>query len=695
VRLSELIAGLEREQVQDLALRVIPGAHELDPNLRAFNLETVLAQTGHVEQTLLGRRPPVASLLLRLLEAKGNIVTLEDVRGEVAAQTERWCRQVTAGELANRIPDRSLIYRRMLEAAWHNDHVLDDSEVRMLRLLREELGLLRIEHYLLAHHASIQPYWKTGDPLDVVVEALATHGVIFRVGSGAVALPDELVPHVRRSLGVSMSRDAARRLLHRLDSGTHLRSALADHELATSGSKPDRVERIVEHFVPMPRVVDTLHIVDARELARSLGLAVSGSKEDLVQRIVGCFACDGDLAAEAVEEEPEQVQEERVLSRSAFAALFGGFKGHQLQQLLMALDLRHSGSKEVRIATLWESPFSEHTALAKLKSPDLDRLLLDQGLSARGSKADKIARLVDAFRETTQEETPASTDVDSTRGSSGRPPRSAIDELAAILAGIELSSKSPTRFDPVREYVMERLRVVEDEVGIKYLGDPKNHRNRIGEALRGRPELLLLLAPMEECEAVIEAARSRLGLSRETHFMTLLVQESEPTWSVGSILSTGETQLLGELIDLFPSAAVDIVELPAEAEHEPTHELVTRVEHELADEWPKIDAAPEERVTRALLRALQRPDAIIRTKHISDSRNVGNRISEAIGAGCGALVLVVAAELADVARAEASRQLTGSHEPAIAVVIAETNEGGYAPPAIVTGDGAAVPEAIS
>lgn len=693
MRLSELIAGLERNELDELALRIVPGAQELDRNLWPHNLELVLTQTGHVEQTILGRRPPVASLLLRLVDAKDHVIALRELRDEVAAEGARWCRQVTAGELANRIPERALIYRRMLEAAWRNDLALDASEVRLLRLLREELGLLRIEHFLLAYHETIQPYWRRAESQEVVINALREHGIVFVLDSSKLALPNELVSHIRNVLGVSMSRDSARRLLQSLDSGSHLKSALADHDLPTSGSKQERIERLVEHFVPMPRVIDTMHIADARELARTLGLQVSGAKEEVVLRIVECFASGGDLTAAEEHEEVEEIEEDKVLSRGAFAALFGELKGHELQRLLMAFDLRHSGTKEIRIASLWESPFSEQTLLGKMTNSDLEELLWKSDLGSRGAKAEKISRLVEAFRVAARvrdEQRPRGAENDAEPDTSGdadgRP--EVVIRIAELLRSIELSSTSPNRFDPLRTELADCLDLEPKEVGVKYLGDAKNHRNRIGEALRGVPRLLVLLTAREEGDAVLEAARSRLAVSADTHFLTLLEFGTLSDWICGAIMAAVETPLLERLARVFPDAESHVVGFPSSVEHEHVRELVAGVERELITEWARSDAPPETRIRRALVRAFERPDTVVRTKHISDARNVGNRISEAVGAGCGALVLVVAHGLAEIAQAEAARQLRGVREPVMAIVVAEADDGGYSEPAIVIGSSA-------
>ncbi len=569
MRLSDLLTGLDRDKLHELALRVVPGAQDLEPSSWAYNLEFVLGQYGWVEQAILTRRPPVASLLLRLVDAENHVLEVDGARAEIADEVETWCQQVTSGDLANRIPDRSRIYRRMLDSAWRNDSVLDSSEIRLLRLLREELGLLRIEHFLLAHHASIQPCWRTKTSLDEVIQALVDQGIVYLAEPGRLALPDELVHHVRRALGVSLSNGAAQRLLQRLDSGSHLKPALDDHELPTSGSKQDRIDRLIQHFVPMTRVVDTMHIHDARELARSLGLPIKGAKEELVNRIVEHFAVCGDLAIE--QDEEATAPEAKSLSEAGFAQMFDSLKGHQLQQLLLAFQLRHSGSKQARISTLWDSPYSESTLLSKLKNPDLDDLLTKLDLVCRGSKADKIDTLLGAFRSTDEAavcESPASE-----RGEGGASRvegqgQGVAAELGELLLGVELSSTSPTRFDKVRKNLADRLGIDPSVVAVKWLGDPKNHRNRIGEALRSTPAVLLLLAPREEGDEVLAAARSRMAVSANTHFVTLLNSDDPPIWTCGGIMSAVETALVEELGRALPEAEIELVGFPREVEQE-------------------------------------------------------------------------------------------------------------------------------
>lgn len=683
MRLRDLIVALDEDSLCDLAQRVIPGAGEQRPELWPHVLETFLQSTGHVEQLIFARRPPVAAILLSLLEAKTYWLSAEQLRELAEAQTGRWCAAVSAGELANRMPEHSRIYRRMLAAAWGNDLALDASEARMLSLLRDELGLLRMDHFLMAHHPVIQVYWKESDYFDIVVEALVRNAVLFEHDGGLV-IPHELVEHVRRATGFELSRAAANRLFSKLDSGAHLKSALADFDLATSGSKQDRIGRLIDHFIPPHAVVDAMHISQVRELAKNSGVMSSGPKQEVVARIIAQFAAGLDLVAAADPAVVEPEKEERALTDAQFQRLFTTLKGHELQQLLLGLGLRHSGSKEARVETLWDCHLSESSILSKLKAAELSDLLSRSGINARGNKQDKIDALLEHYR------VPVDTAVDSEPMAPNVPPQvpSLVDEVSIALQGVELSSTASNRFDGVKRLVAERLGLASESVGVKYLADPKNYRNRVGEALRSAPGVLLLLTRSGEGEAVLDAAGDRLAASASTHFIALSSPlDSEivgGVWCCEGMLCAEETPQLATLRELLPNVDVHVAGVPESVLAEAIAEQVHSLEAELSDSWDEADVEAESRVRRILETRFAEAGAAVRTKHVSDKKNLGNRISEGMGAGCSALLLTVPEELVESARLELERQLAMSQRPALAVVLAESEAGGYARPIVAT-----------
>ena len=367
MRLSELLAALDPERLGKMAQRIVPGANQVSPPLLAHSVEEVLKSSGHVEHSIVARRPPVFALLRTLIETDGHQAVGQDLRGPVMAYTENVCRRIVSGELLDR-DNQCKLYRRLLVAAWSHELRLDPSETALLGLLRREVGMTQAEHFLITHHPDVQPFWRSDDAFDLVVHALEDDGVVYRRGESLV-LPDELVGHAKRALGLFLSDVRARRLYGHL-SNADLRNALDKLGLRIAGSKPERIERLLASVAPTPTVLDAVHILDLRELARKTGCQISGSKEELMARLIDHFDADLDLASEA-EEEPVQ-SEPRRLERDAFDALFAGLTLHQLTTLLKRFELKHSGTKERKLNNLWESPLSEQTLLRGLKLSDYE-----------------------------------------------------------------------------------------------------------------------------------------------------------------------------------------------------------------------------------------------------------------------------------------------------------------------------------
>jgi hypothetical protein len=270
---------------------------------------------------------------------------------------------------------------------------IDLSESAILGVLRQELDIAHVEHCLIEHHADLREFWRQEGALDREVQALRSAGLIFEK-DGQIFLPEDIAPAVRQVFGIDMPRGAARRLLEHL-SARDLHAALQAIGAASSGSKEERIDRLVVHMA-QPRVIlrgvalDTL-----RAICRDTGAAVSGAKDDLVNRIVGHFAAGRDLLGEP--EPPPPPIESRRLSEAQFSALFGCLRGHELSGILGQFDLRRFGTKDLQVRTLWEAQRSETTILSCFSNPELDAILRRVELKAGGSKADRIERLLEHF----------------------------------------------------------------------------------------------------------------------------------------------------------------------------------------------------------------------------------------------------------------------------------------------------------
>ncbi len=209
-------------------------------------------------------------------------------------------------------------------------------------------------------------------------------------------LPEDLALLVGQALGVEMVPACAARLYSHL-SNSELAEALAVVDARASGTKEERIDRLVAHKVQPRAVLRQVSLETLRTICRNVNAAVSGSKEELVERIVAQFAARLDLP---VPEAPPRapVCEVRALEEQRFRALFYALRGSELSEILTAFpELRQSGSKELRAATLWASHRSEATLLLELSNRKLEDILIRLELKIAGSKRERVDRLIHHF----------------------------------------------------------------------------------------------------------------------------------------------------------------------------------------------------------------------------------------------------------------------------------------------------------
>jgi len=410
MKLSDLLADLGHEELERLVHEHARAEEQMSRSQQLETIAGVLRSYRFMQEFLLNRQPPTFAILTLLLDERDHALPSDTFRSLVLAETERLCRAIDAREILKR-EDQLRVYRRVLYQARSNDELIDSSESELLAVLRQELGLTQTEHFLLEHHADLREFWQVEGAFARELHALRSAGLVY-ARDGRTLIPDDLVPIVRQVFGIAMARSSARRLFDLL-SNNELHEGLALIEAPTSGSKSERIERLIAHMA-QPRTILQSRIVSLerlRDTCRQIGTNVTGSKEELADRIVHHMAHDRDLLGEP--EPPPIVQEPRGLEEPAFRALFGFFKGYQLGAMLAEFELRRWGTKQAQVQALWDAHRAAHTLLSSLNSPDLELALKRLGLRTPGSKTDRIQRLVEHFAAATPEDLEA---VQSTRG---------------------------------------------------------------------------------------------------------------------------------------------------------------------------------------------------------------------------------------------------------------------------------------
>jgi hypothetical protein len=551
MKLAPLLATLSDEDLDRLALEHVRTDKKL-PRLQLCDfLEGALRSYRFVHDFIVNRQPPTFAMLTLLLDA-GNELPLDGFRERVMAETLRLATLIDSGDVLAR--DNQLhLYRRALYEARRNDFDLNASEAALLAVLRRESGIAQVEHFLIEHHADLREFWNKDDSFDHEQTALLSAGIVF-IREGKVLIPEEIAPAVWQTLGIDMPTESARRLFGYLSSG-ELATALEAAGSRISGTKESRLERMLTERIQPRTVLSSVALSTLKEICRETDASVSGNKDDLVDRIIGHFAQGKDQRVEEPVEPPRK--EPRQLKQHEFETLFSALLHQELTDILRRFpELRQTGTKEVRIRTLWDAHLSEHTLLAELMNRDLESVLHRLGLRLSGSKGDRIDRIIVHFG--------GSIRIDSdprdpeTAGAIHAPSSEASPQVLANQALFAQKASNPqASLQPWLEELLEapgliRCYATEDENPTKQL------KNKLSQAAAARDGVLVLtLSDKSSFEKAREALVERWMTNAEWPKSVACVALAYPLAApvIGAIVEHGGTDWTSRLRgSLFPTA---------------------------------------------------------------------------------------------------------------------------------------------
>lgn len=203
------------------------------------------------------------------------------------------------------------------------------------------------------------------------------------------------------------------------------------------------------------------------------------------------------------------------------------------------------------------------------------------------------------------------------------------------LNGLDLSSRKSNKFDRPGEILGHQIGIDPGRLAIKALTAPKNYGNRISEATRHEPSVLVLVSDTTIDLEYLERAYAARALC---HPPTLVAERAGDTWSIrGCLIEAGSS------CSLFPESVV-LREIEIEdAPRAPLEDIREAIESLLA-----IQSEASDDILGTIegeLRPSLRP--FYRTKEISSSKQIGNRIGEALGKDPQLLVLIAPKSLQD------------------------------------------------
>jgi len=236
-------------------------------------------------------------ILISLMEKEGYLLSEADVYQEVEDMEKLILRQSADDEYVNRfIPqDAKRIYTVVLNEAWKKDDSLNEYEINILNVLRQELDLSKREHYLLESRIGRFPQkhnkLHSHQQISRSLINLQTRGLIlrFREDTSYYIIPKDIARILRYEMGGELRNEVYGAMLNDL-SVNQLREILNQLNINVSGVKEVLIERIIEHNILPSTVLKVFSSKELSDILRRLeGAKVSGTKREKVQNIIDYY----------------------------------------------------------------------------------------------------------------------------------------------------------------------------------------------------------------------------------------------------------------------------------------------------------------------------------------------------------------------------------------------------------------------
>src|SRR3972149_1189020 len=345
----------------------------LPRNIIVQEIISALSSLTYVAEALAPSKPPTYAFIKLLLEAQDHMLPVEGFQEKVMQATFEMTTKAQSGEGLLTMKNYKL-YINVLKNAWESGNEIDRSEAQLLEALRNELGIWTREHLLLEHHTEIKKLWDVSDSYVAARNRLLLTGLVL-----------------------TFENNCYERMLNGVKN-EQLYNALEKVVLMVSGTKEEKIERIINALVPPFEFLDTISIDELREYCRQNNIQVSGKKSDVISNIINHFEQRNDLkTTEEAKGEPllPLEPEERELNNESFSRLLENLNNDQLYDMLSKGYLKTSGTKEEKINRLVESPWSEKSLLNNHRKIELSNLCWRLGIPISGIKSEIIERVIE------------------------------------------------------------------------------------------------------------------------------------------------------------------------------------------------------------------------------------------------------------------------------------------------------------
>lgn len=394
----EVLEQLASNKVMDISHIRLPKSVLID------ELCGIINKPSYIEKTISFRNPPSFQILDTIMNHPEFKVQVKVFKDMIMNYTEKLIEKSKKAEWI-KTNKNILLYLKMIKAAWETDSKIDVSEIYLLNYLRNELNISFKEHTILIHHEDLIQYWYTDNYYEKERNYLISSGIIFPLEDYYI-IPESTGKFIRQSWGMELNNEQYARILSYL-TNNDLSDILAGTNLQISGASNQKIQRIIENFIPPRKALLIVNLSSLRNIARESGSIVSGTKEEVIDNLIDYFDDDNDLKYidnnNVIVE--QIIPETKVLSKDKFIKLFNLLSNEELYNIASCLKkIKKSGNKDTKILNLWDSIYCEETLLNQLTNSELYELCDKNYLKLSGPKTEKIKRLIEAANNLITEE---------------------------------------------------------------------------------------------------------------------------------------------------------------------------------------------------------------------------------------------------------------------------------------------------
>lgn len=452
MKISEILEKYSDVAIDQLAAdKVDESANlRLPRNIVVQEIISALTSLTYVAEALAPSKPPTYAFIKLLLDARDYMLPVEGFQEKVMQATFEMTLKAQNGEGLSKNKNYQL-YINILKSAWESSNEIDRSEAQLLEALRNELIIWTREHFLLEHHPDVRKLWDVSGAYVTARNHLLVTGLVSTFENNYL-IADEVALQIRRIWGIDLEKDCYERML-RGARNEQLHNALEKIGLMVSGTKEEKIERIINALIPPSEFLDTIFIDELREYCRQNNIPVSGKKSDVISNIINHFDRRNDLKTteeEKVEPLLPLEPEARELNNESFIKLLEILTNDQLYDMLSKGFLKTSGTKEEKINRLVESPWSEKSLLNNLRKIELSNLCWRLGIPISGIKTELIERIIEGASNRFSESYQKATEEDQESSIEAKPLEvkekvAAVSEIEKVERQVEL----PKAFDDI------------------------------------------------------------------------------------------------------------------------------------------------------------------------------------------------------------------------------------------------------